>query len=107
MCADRQGHFWDMHDRLFANQAALTPSDLLKYATELGLDEAAFQRCTVGHETAETVARDRLAAADLNIAGTPAFLVNGRLIAGAATLAQFNQIVDAELLITARGNASR
>jgi protein-disulfide isomerase len=107
MCADRQGRFWEMHDRLFANQGALASADLLKHATELGLDEAAFQRCTAGHETAETIARDRLAAMGLDITGTPAFLVNGRLISGAATLAQFTQIVDEELLIAARSSASR
>lgn len=107
ICADRQGRFWEMHDKLFANQGALAPSDLLKRAAELGLDEAAFQRCMASHETAETIAKDILAAAGLNITGTPAFLVNGRLIAGAGTLAQFAQIVEDELVLAARSNASQ
>jgi protein-disulfide isomerase len=105
MCADRQGRFWEMHDRLFANQSALAASDLLKYAAELGLDTATFQRCMTGHETAEAIAKDRLAAAGLSISGTPAFLVNGRLLTGEVPLAQFTQIVDQELRATVKKDA--
>jgi protein-disulfide isomerase len=33
-----QGKFWEMHDKLFENQKALTRPDLEKYAKELGLN---------------------------------------------------------------------
>ena len=36
-CAAAQGKFWEMHDRLFANQQALMPADLVKHAQALGL----------------------------------------------------------------------
>ena len=39
-----QGRFWDMHDLLFRRQQALTDDDLRRYAVELGLDMAAFER---------------------------------------------------------------
>jgi len=36
-----QGRFWDMHELLFHRQKALEDSDLLGYAAQLGLDQAA------------------------------------------------------------------
>jgi len=97
LCADRQGHFWEMHDQLFANQQALLPVDLAKYAAAIGLDEDAFERCTREHETARAVTDDLLAAIQLGITGTPAFLVNGRLISGAGSVADFRRAIDEEL----------
>jgi hypothetical protein len=37
-CAGEQGKFWDMHKRLFANQAALAVKDLVNQAKQLELD---------------------------------------------------------------------
>ena len=37
-CARDQGKFWEMHDKLFSNQNALTVNDLKGYAGELGLN---------------------------------------------------------------------
>ena len=36
-CANEQGKFWDYQEKLFANQNALSITDLKKYAQELGL----------------------------------------------------------------------
>jgi len=44
-CARDQGKFWEMHDRLFSNQQALSPPDLKKSASDLGLDTAKFGEC--------------------------------------------------------------
>lgn len=41
--AHSQGKFRQYHDKLFANQAKLTPDDLKKYAKDLGLDTAKFE----------------------------------------------------------------
>ena len=41
-CAREQGKFWEYHDRLFANQSALQPEFLKKYAADAGLDAAKF-----------------------------------------------------------------
>ena len=42
--AARQGRFWDMHELLFHRQKALEDGDLRRYAAQLGLDVAAFDR---------------------------------------------------------------
>src|SRR5262249_14890669 len=44
-CAGEQGKFWEMHDSLFANQAALDAKDLTDRARELGLDQGKFSDC--------------------------------------------------------------
>jgi len=106
LCADRQGKFWEMHDNLFAHQSALALSDLVGYAADLGLDKAGFQHCMESHETMAAIAADRLTAFGLDITGTPAFLVNGQLLTGAATLAQFTQIIDRDLRQVQRKAAS-
>ena len=37
-CAGEQGKYWEMHDKLFANQNALMVDKLKQYAAEIGLD---------------------------------------------------------------------
>lgn len=73
-CAGRQGRFWDMYDRLFANQSLLGPADLLTHGKGIGLDGKRFATCLEG-ETAEEVAGDRAEAARLAITSTPTFLI--------------------------------
>jgi len=73
-CAGRQDRFWDMYDRLFANQSLLGQADLVGHAKGLGLDRRRFAACLDG-ETAATIAADRAEAARLAITSTPTFLI--------------------------------
>jgi Na+/H+ antiporter len=76
--AAAQGAFWAMHDRLFDHQDALTMTDLVRYAEELGLDVEAFERDLRERRHADRVAAD-LESADLSsVSGTPTFFINGR-----------------------------
>jgi Na+/H+ antiporter NhaA len=76
--ADRQGHFWEMHDRLLHDQDALRPRDLIRHAEELGLDVERFESHLRDHRGAARVARD-VDSADLSgVSGTPTFFINGR-----------------------------
>jgi len=43
VAAEQQGKFWEMHDKLFANQQNLKRPDLEKYAQEVGLDMGKFK----------------------------------------------------------------
>ena len=42
--AGRQGKFWEMYDKIFANQRELAPEKFKQYATELNLDAALFEK---------------------------------------------------------------
>ena len=81
--AGRQGGFWEMHDMLMEHQGALTKRDLLRYAAELGLDQAKFAEDLRGHVGAAHVAED-VHSADLSgDTGTPTFFVNDKRHYGA------------------------
>ncbi|HLA77803.1 MAG TPA: thioredoxin domain-containing protein [Vicinamibacteria bacterium] len=96
-CAAEQGKFWEMHDKLFANQGALQVDALKKRAAELGLDTAAFDGCLdSGKHTAEWQ-QDTADAQRYGVTGTPAAFVNGRLLAGAVPIDGYTQVIDEEL----------
>ena len=44
-CANEQGMFWEYHDIMFENQAALDIASLKQYAGNLGLDTGQFDEC--------------------------------------------------------------
>lgn len=97
LCADDQGRFWAFHDELFANQQALEPADLERYARELGLDADRFSNCLASGEKAPQVAADLEAGKAAGVNSTPSFFVNGRPLQGAVPLQAFKDAIDAEL----------
>jgi protein-disulfide isomerase len=44
-CAGEQGKYWQLHDRMFANQRALDATSLVNHAKAEGLDVTRFQLC--------------------------------------------------------------
>ena len=54
-----QGKFWEMHDKLFANQQALDRADLEKYAEEIGLDMAKFKAALDSGKCKERIEADQ------------------------------------------------
>jgi len=81
-CAGEQGKFWEMHDRLFANQRAIEP--LKGHAEALGLDVVAFESCMGGGKYAEAVRKDMAQAEKAGVTGTPSFVL-GRAESGDPT----------------------
>jgi protein-disulfide isomerase len=96
-CANVQGKFWDYHDRLFANQQALSEGDLKRHARDLGLDAVAFATCLDTGTFAAAVQADLTEGRSYGIGSTPTFFINGRLISGALPLEAFSQVIDEEL----------
>lgn len=96
-CANNQGNFWDYHDLIFATPRELSDEDLERYASEIGLDMAAFSQCVKNRETQPIVDLDMATAEHLRISGTPSFLVNGIPLHGAQSIEAFSEIIDAEI----------
>ncbi|PYP84582.1 MAG: hypothetical protein DMF61_19480 [Blastocatellia bacterium AA13] len=107
-CAAEQGKFWEMHDSLFANQAALSPKDFVERAKKLGLDEAKFSECLSGDRHTDEIRRSISSAQRLGINGTPAFAIgtvttDGEVVratsafVGGGSYEEFKAIID-ELL---------
>jgi protein-disulfide isomerase len=98
MAASKQGHFWKYHDQLFANQKALKRDDLMKYATDLGLDMEAFKKDLDDPAIGRKVDNDQAAAVKLGATGTPAFFVNGVNLSGAKPFADFKTEIEKQLV---------
>ena len=96
-CAADQGKFWEYHDRLFANQQALQPNDLKKYAADMGLDASAFATCLDSSKYGERV-RDGVAEGSrLGVNSTPTIYINGRVLSGAQPYEVIASVIDEEL----------
>jgi len=93
--AGLQGAFWDMHDLLFEHQDALQAKDLLRYASELGLDVDRFADDLRRHAGAPRVASDADSADLSGVTGTPTFFVNGRRHHGAFDIGSLTAAVRA------------
>jgi Na+/H+ antiporter NhaA len=81
--AAAQGKFWEMYDKLLANQDALMVRDLVRYAQELGLDVDLFREHLRKRKGAGRIAEDVESADMSNVSGTPSFFINGRRHYGA------------------------
>ncbi len=77
LAAGRQGKFWEMHDLLFANSRALDEASLKKYAGDLGLDVARFEKDMKDSEVAKDLEKDVQEAQRVGVSGTPSFFING------------------------------
>jgi protein-disulfide isomerase len=95
--AAAQGKFWEMHDKMFANQQTLDRASLEKYAAELGLDVGKFKSDLDSGKYKDAVNKDVEYARTINVNGTPAFFVNGHFINGAMPYESFASLIDEEL----------
>ncbi len=82
-CAHEQGKFWELHDKIFANQASLNEENLKKWAEETGLDMDKFNTCYDTGKYSQRVEEEMSLGQSVGIRGTPSFLINGKLAVGA------------------------
>ena len=102
--AGDQGKYFPMHDLLFQHQSALDRPALESYAQSLGLDLARFRAALDDHRHRARIDTDlKQADAIGDGLGTPAFVINGRLLQGAQPIEAFKTIIDDELAKTRRG----
>ena len=97
MAAAAQGKFWEMHDKLFANQTALERPNLEKYAGEIGLDLGKFKADLDANKYKDAIDAEQKEGSAVGVQGTPAVFINGRKIAGAYPWDTFKKIADEEL----------
>lgn len=93
LAAGLQGKFWEMHDALFANQAALKRTDLLAQAKKLNLDMVRFTKDLDSEAVKQKVEADKAEGAKRNVGGTPTLFVNGKSYSGGKSLEQLQQLV--------------
>lgn len=93
-CANEQGGFWAMHDRLYQNQENLSEADLKAYAQQIGLNYDQFNECYDSGQYADEVEKDIKEGALHQVKGTPTFFVNGEKFEGVPTEEYFRQLLD-------------
>ena len=99
-CADEQGKFWQMHDRLFAGQdewngetTSRPKSVFMGYAKELGLNEAQFEKCWDDRKYQSRIASNRAEAERRKVGQTPTFIVGNKLVPGAIGYDEMTKLV--------------
>lgn len=93
-CAGDQEKYWEYHDVLFANNRALDPTNLKKYAADLKLDTSQFDTCLDSGKYAAAVKKDFVEGSRVGVSGTPAFFVNGRPLTGAQPFSAFQDMIE-------------
>ena len=99
-CAGDQKKFWEMHDKLFANQTTLSVDNYKAWAKELGLNQSKFNKCLDDNTKAAKVAADQKYGDSVGVTGTPTSFVNGYAVQGAQGYDVVKAKIDAELAKT-------
>lgn len=100
-CANAQGRFWQMHDKIFYGQnewsgyATRNPDRFFRrYAEEIGLDTDAFNSCLSSRQFQPQIEANMREAARLGVGSTPTFIVGKRMMAGAIAYDVLKALVD-------------
>lgn len=107
-CAGESGKYWEMNGRLFANQKAMSPKDLLDHAQALALEMPKFQQCLDSGKYAAKIRKDLADGQKAGVQGTPSFFLalpepnDGivkavRMIRGAQPYAAFKEAIESLL----------
>jgi protein-disulfide isomerase len=92
--AGAQGQFWEMHESLFRNAPALDYASLLKYARELGLDTARFEKEIADDTYSPRIQEDVASGARSGVNGTPTFFINGKRHNGGYAMESLRAAID-------------
>lgn len=84
-CADEQGKFWEMHDKLFENNKSdkIGAEQFKQNAIDLELDAERFNKCLDEEKYKDKVNEQMLAGKNAGILGTPQSFINDQPLPGA------------------------
>jgi protein-disulfide isomerase len=77
-----QGRYWQFHQALMSFRGDLTAERIDQLARQSGIDVARMRRAMTDPAITRLLDENNSLAADLGATGTPAFLINGQMIAG-------------------------
>ena len=113
-CADDQGKFWEMHDRLYAGQlewnseATSNPLKVMtRYATDLGMDVRKWQTCVSTQARAGRIKGNQGEGTRRNIQETPTFIIGSKQMAGPIGFDVFKRLVDSALVAAMPDSGNR
>jgi protein-disulfide isomerase len=96
LAADRQGKFWECHEKIFENYRSINEAKMQEIAKEIGLDPAKLNSDAKDPAIQKLINRDLVNGRQSGVRGTPAIFVNGKRLNN-RSLAGFQQAINAEL----------
>ena len=85
-CAAQQGQYHPYLSVVYKNMKEINEENLISLMKGLDINTDDFHRCLVDPQSRELVQKDILAGRELEVPGTPAFLMNGEIHPGANAL---------------------
>jgi len=95
LAANKQGKFWEYHDKLFAEEK-ITKSSINRIAKEINLDITQFKKDMSSEELRNHMNSDVVEATRLGVTGTPTIFINGKRLKQ-RSLQGFQSLIDREL----------
>jgi protein-disulfide isomerase len=96
-CAEEQGKYYEMHDKLFDKGVDGGVSSFKQYAKEIGLNIGEFDACLDSGEMANEVQKDFQDGQKAGVRGTPTFFINGQILKGAQPFEVFREVIEGKL----------
>jgi protein-disulfide isomerase len=78
LAAHEQGKFWQLHDKMFENFTAINEENIKRWAKEVGLNMAEFEKGMQAGKHEPAIQKDMTDGAAAKVIGTPTLFVNGR-----------------------------
>jgi protein-disulfide isomerase len=97
LAAHNQGKFWPMHDKLFGNFRQISRENVLKWASECGVDMARFTQDLDSKKYAGAVENEVNQGMEAGVMGTPTFFIDGKRYNGAMEPDVVAPLIEAEL----------
>ncbi|MFA5360212.1 MAG: thioredoxin domain-containing protein [Patescibacteria group bacterium] len=93
-CANEQGLFWPMHDKLFLNQSVSSADQLLALTNQIGADTTRFNDCLNQQKYLTQIKKDLTDGQEFGISGTPTYFINGYKVEGNIPYNTFVKIIE-------------
>jgi Protein-disulfide isomerase len=90
-----QGKYVDYHNALMAHRGQLDDDTIMRLAKSVGIDADRLKKDMESPDVLKVVAVNQMLAEQLNIRGTPAFIIGDSLVPGAIKLDEMKRLVDA------------
>ena len=97
LAAKKQGKYFSFHSALMSMQGNLNEDKIFIIANNLEMDIEKLKIDMQKDEIEEIIENNESLARKLNIRGTPTFIINGKLYAGALDLKKLRQIINNSL----------
>ncbi|MGE4313392.1 MAG: DsbA family protein [Pseudobdellovibrionaceae bacterium] len=96
LAAAKQNKYWEFHQELMKFQGQKDEKNLTEMAEKVGIDVEKMKKDAAGDEVQKEIADNRKLAEDLNISGTPGFVIETQVIRGYVPYDQMKGIISGE-----------